>query len=387
MSEPLCTSSSPEASQPAGSHGAARQVRISTKNVLWPLLLSLVVLGVIGYFTFETEGFKASVERLNPWYLVAAGMTIIMRVGFGAWRFSFISRGQLDFWHALRGQLAWDFFSNVTPAALGGGPFAALYVARDSDLQVGETSALVIFTILLDQLWSVLTVPIILLTAVFIPVIPEGAGTIGTVAIIGYFALMLLWVVLLGYATLYRPGVLERYGFKLFSLRFLRRFRKRVMLEMRQMSQSARILRAQPFRFFGKAFLLSAGTWIPRYLLPVFLVLSVLPSLDAVLFFLRSITMMVCAFVVPTPGGAGGIEGLYALFLGPMMPKSLVAPTLLMWRFFGYYVFVALGGFLFRYARKEAQARETDADPPSVGADSMLVPAQEHEPEFVNTEE
>ena len=387
MSESQHTSSSIDGPPIPENSAATRQIKISAKNVLWPLMLSLVVLVVIGYFTFETDDFTSSIDRINPWYVFAAVFTLFLRVGFGAWRFSFISRGQLGFWQGFRGQLSWDFFSNVTPAALGGGPFAAIYVARDAHIPVGESTALVLFTILLDQLWSVLMVPIILIMTLYLPVIPEGVGTVGTVAILGYFAAMLCWVSLLGYATLFRPDLLERISDRVFRIKFLRRFRKRVAHEMQQLSASARILRSQPPAFFGKAFLLSAGTWLPRYLLPVFLVLSVLPFLDAALLFLRSITMMVCSFVVPTPGGAGGIEGLYALFLGPMMPKSFVAPTLFMWRFFGYYIFVALGGFLFRIAKNKD--RSSPEPPSNLHSESghFAVSTPSVEPEFVDSED
>ena len=55
---------------------------------------------------------------------------------------------------------------------------------------------------------------------------------------------------------------------------------------------------------------------------------------------------MLGAVVLPTPGGAGGIEGLYALMLGPLFPEALLAPTLLTWRLMGYYIFIALGVYL-----------------------------------------
>ena len=365
--------------------GGTRQIKVSAKNVLWPLLLSIIVLVGIGYFTFEPDDFKASIERVHPLFVVGAAVTIVLRVWFGAWRFSYISRGKLGFWQALRGQLAWDFFSNVTPAALGGGPFAAIYVSKDSKIPIGESTALVLFTILLDQLWSVLMVPIILITALYLSVIPEGAGTVGTVAILGYFAAMLGWVLLLGYSTLFRPDIIERISDRIFRIKFLRRFRERMASAMGQMSESARILRTQPMAFFGKAFLLSAGTWIPRYLLPVFIVLSVLPSLDAILLGLRSITMMVCSFVVPTPGGAGGIEGLYALFIGPLLPKSFVAPTLLMWRFLGYYIFVAMGGFIFRFSRKDAGDADRGHQERTISERPTVDPSPE--PEFVSSED
>src|SRR5690606_40698340 len=80
--------------------------------------------------------------------------------------------------------------------------------------------------------------------------------------------------------------------------------------------------------------------------LVVCIIWSVYPALDKLTAFLRSIALTLGSLVLPTPGGAGGLEGLYALFMNPLMPDVLVAPTLLTWRVLGYYIFIALGAFL-----------------------------------------
>ena len=96
--------------------------------------------------------------------------------------------------------------------------------------------------------------------------------------------------------------------------------------------------------------------------------------------------MTVSSFIIPTPGGAGGIEGLYVLFLGPMMPTALVAPTLFMWRFFGYYIFVAMGAFLFY--RWNAKKPNTNVQQPEVDSvNNFPVLTTEFEPEFADSEE
>ncbi len=388
MSEPLFISNHAEMPEaPKGSEGAVKDIRLPFKNILWPFLLSLVVLILIGYSTFEPAAFKQTLSGINSGFLIATAIMVILRVIFGAWRFSFISRGKLNFIKGLRGQLAWDFFSNVTPAALGGGPFAAIYVAKDSKMRVGETTALVLFTILLDQLWAALMIPFILTSAVYIAVIPPQFGSVGTLAVIGYFALMLSWVGVFGYATLFRPELIERLSDRIFRIGLLKRFRQRVATEMNKMSEGARMLRAQPFSFFSKAFILTAATWIPRYLLPVFIVLSVFQDLEAFLFFVRGITMTVASFIVPTPGGAGGIEGLYVLFLGPMIPTALVAPTLFLWRFFGYYIFVAFGAFLFYNGKQSQKDKNEPAGNSGSAMKNFNYPAQEPEPEFADSEE
>ena len=70
------------------------------------------------------------------------------------------------------------------------------------------------------------------------------------------------------------------------------------------------------------------------------------PEVDYSLSGLRSVVTMLGMLAVPTPGGAGGAEGLFALLVGPLLPQALVSPAALIWRMLGYYVFLAAGAYL-----------------------------------------
>ncbi len=330
---------------------------LSFKRILWPLLLSLVVLVVIGIYTFEPAEFRQIVDGLHPWWMTAALATVVARVYVGGWRLDFVSRGRLGRAGGIRGQLAWDFFSNVTPSAIGGAPFAAVYVARDKQIDVGESTACMLFCMLLDQLWFALTIPIILAASVYVDVIPASLGGVGVAGFVIYFVGLLAWVVFFGYATMFRPDYLQRIASWILRFRWLRRFRSRVEREMRQLRHRAKILRSQPIEFYVKGFLLTIGTGLSRYLLLLFVVWSFLDDFDQLLLVLRTAAMTLGSLVLPTPGGAGGIEGLYALFIGPLIPAATLAPTLLVWRFLGYYLFVGLGIFLSTHHMQQTMRR------------------------------
>ena len=319
--------------------------RISFRSIVASLVLSLVVLGVIGYFTFEPETF-GQMLHINPWLLAAAGLTVVLRVFFGTWRLHHVSHGRLGWLGALRGQLAWDFFSNVSPSTIGGGPFASAYIARDNRLPLGEATSIMLFAMLLDQIWFALAIPTILGLGFYLEIIPNSLGAVGSWTATVYFLVFLSWVLIFGYSTLVRPHLLEKLVDHVCRIKGLRRFRERALHEMRQLQRHAHILRTRPLGFYVKGFLLSLFTWFNRYLLVVFIIWSVYPSLDKLLVLLRTITLLLGAVVLPTPGGAGGIEGLYVLLLGPLIPHALLAPTLLTWRLLGYYIFIALGAYL-----------------------------------------
>ena len=325
-------------------------------RLLWPLLLSLGALGAVAAFTFEPGAFWTFARAVNPWLLAGACLLSAVRVFFGGWRFRFVSGGRLGLAEGVRGQLAWDFLSNLTPTAVGGGPIAIVYLARDQNIPIGEASAFMLFSMVLDQLFFALSIPLLLVASSFFNVFPDLAGGWGHWTFFALFSGLLLWAALFTYATLFRPYLLRRLAGWLFSFRPLRRFRHRVVREATRFAERAHLMREASVGFYAKSFLLTLGVWAGRILLAVVVIWSVYPALDVGLATLRSAAILLCGLVMPTPSGAGGLEGLYALLLGPLMPQALMAPTLLVWRFLGYYVFLALGVYLsFHQTRQELE--------------------------------
>jgi uncharacterized protein (TIRG00374 family) len=326
------------------------------RHLAWSLLLSVGVLGVIGVLTFDLEAFGPFLRDLSPWLLGAALGTVVVRVGFGAWRLRHFSGGQIGWREGVRDQIVWDFFAYVTPSTVGGGPFLAVFLARDRQLPLGEATSVVLVAMLVDQVWFALTIPALLVCALWFDVFPQALGTGGASVLMLFFAGYLVWVALLAYGTLVRPQHLARLVGGLFGLRWLRRFRARAVGAMDDMVARSRVLRTQPAAFYAKGFALSVVPWISRYLLAVFVIWSVFPGLDRTLAFLRAAALKLGTLAVPTPGGAGGAEGLYVLFLGPpLVPEPLVAPTLLVWRVLSFYVFIAAGlALVMRHVKRRA---------------------------------
>ena len=180
-----------------------REPLISIRTVVWPILLGLSAVLIIGYLTFEPDMFIRMARALNPWIMVAAVATVGLRIVFGGLRLSYVSHKKLSFIGGLKGQLAWDFASNITPSLVGGAPIAAYYIAKHSSsdehpIRIGEVTAFMMFILLLDQAWFTLSVPVILISATFMEVIPTSAGAIGSYVAILYFILFMVWTFLFG---------------------------------------------------------------------------------------------------------------------------------------------------------------------------------------------
>lgn len=324
---------------------APQKIKIS--SILWPLLLSLAVLVVIGYYTFDLGTFKQLAGQLNPWLLLAAVGTVVVRVVFGAFRLNYLSHGLLKFRESIKTQLAWDFFGAVTPSSVGGGPFIAVFLSKDQNVPLGESTSIILFATLLEMLWQALLIPTVVGLSFYFDVFPDAMGTVGFSAMLTVFTVFVCWVFLLGYSTLYNPAPLTTVVATVFKLKWLRRNRRRALRVMGELKGRAKILRTQSPMFYIKGFVLSIIPWIARYFLAVFLIWSVYPAVDQLLVLLRAVALQLGALFMPTPGGAGAVEGLYLLFFGPpIQPEPLVAPTLLAWRLLSYYVFVFAGIYI-----------------------------------------
>jgi len=347
---------SPQVAIPVEENGDGAPA-ISLKGLILPLFLGIGVMLIIAWFTWDRGAFRDFLSAVNPTIMGLAVLMTVLRVLFGGWRISFVSRHSLSFKAGIRSQLMWDFASNISPSFVGGAPLTAYYIARESrvasmetkpsrkgPMAFGDVSAVMTYVMLLDQVWFALSVPVILTATLYMDVIPDSVGMVGLWTAIIYFVGLMAYAGVFAYATLFRPELLSRIAAVVFKLPFLRRHRTMAMEEMVQFAGRAAVLRRQKSDFFLRGFLLTCGTWIARYLLAVFVIWSFVPDVDTLLLTMRSIAMTISSLVMPTPGGAGGIEGLYALFFGDLLPSAgLILPSLIAWRILGYYVFLVFG--------------------------------------------
>ena len=343
-----------ESAEPMESEGAPSFHRITRLGIALPILLSIAVFGLVTYLTFDLSAYQTIGRRVNLWLVAAAIATVVARVFFGGWRLDYLADGRLGLAGGLRIQLIWDFLATVTPSTVGGGPFVPVVIARERAIPLGQATSVMLFAMLLDQINFLITIPIILICMHFMDVIPSVLGSVGYWSILLFFSGFMIWVLAFAYGTLFKPQVLTKVVESVFRVRFLQRFRAGALRVMRDFQNQARLLRSRRSGFYVKGFALTVVPWMCRYALMVFVAWSIYPALDRVLAFVRAVALNLSSIALPFPGGAGGVEVLYAAFYGPpILPNPLIAPTLLVWRLLSYYLFIVVGSyFAFRHIKR-----------------------------------
>lgn len=284
-------------------------------------------------------------EHLAPKRIPGLGIALIvsfLRVWFTAAKFRVLSEGVISWMGAFRIVLTWDFTSAVTPSTIGGAPMAT-YAMTKEGLNLGESTAIILYSVLLDQIWFAIAIPILLVTGVFYEIVPPEVGLVGEASMILVYVILLSYASILAYGVLVNPAAIKKVVKAVFKLPVLRRYSEKINSEAENLESYAHQLRKKPISFLLKAFFFSTMTWLARIALPTIIILSLLPAPE-VLSSLRSLAMNLAFLVVPTPGGSGGVEGLFVLFQGPLISReSFIGLALFLWRVISYYITIAIG--------------------------------------------
>ena len=361
---------------PAPPAAPARR-RVRTRDLLLPVALSLAAIGLILWLTYEPGAFRAVRSTFEPWIFAGAVGALALQITAGSLRLRHVSKGLLTVRGGFRAQLTWDFMSAVTPSAMGGAPFAAFFIARENDVAYGQVTALMLFTMLMDQLWFAVLIVVLYVSAVWVPVFPLGLGAAGIGTIAAYLAGMLCYIAFFAYATLFRPELLERLANRVVRFRWLRRFEGAVQRETRKLRRQSTVLRGQPLGFYLAGAGYTLLYWAGRYGIVFLVALSFWRDFRHVLFVLRTAGLWLAGLAMPTPGGSGGIEALYVLYLSPLLPAGYGGPALLAWRALAYYGLLVLGLFVAGSAVRALLAGEA---PPAEDA-AAAPPPPTHQPD------
>lgn len=305
------------------------------------MLLSLTGMGIVIYLTY-TPGI---LEHLKPKRLPGLFLALVvslLRVWFVAAKIRYLAEKKLGWMQSFRIVLTWDFTSSVTPSTIGGAPMATYAMSKEG-LSLGQSTAIILYGVLLDQLWFALSIPLLLFAGLYYEVVPQNIGMVGEVSMFLLYAGLLTYAGLLAYGVLKNPAALKKVVNTVFRLPFLRRWKESVAKEAEHLEEYSHELRKKPSSFLIKTFFLSTMSWVCRITLPTIVILSLLPA-NELLSLLRSLAMNLAFLIMPTPGGSGGVEGLFAIFQGPLIDrKAFIGLAVFLWRVISYYISIGLG--------------------------------------------
>lgn len=309
--------------------------------MFYSIALSIISMAVVIYFTWTPDGFQHIRLKRLPGLTIALAVALL-RFWFAAWKMRFLSDNELTWMGAMRVVITWDFASAITPSTIGGAPVATYAMTREN-ISLGKSGAITLYGVLLDQLFYVMMIPILIIAGFYMEVIPDDIGAIGNGAMFIVYGILLFYAFVLAYGLLVNPESLKKVAGRVFSLPLLNRMKEKVDSELDTLVTFSAKISQKPKSFLIKAFAISTLAWLAKVALPTIVVLSFLPA-NELLSLMRSFAMSFAGFFIPTPGGSGGMEGLFVLFQGPLFDKDVfIGISVFVWRLLTYYLSIGLG--------------------------------------------
>ncbi|MDR1594610.1 MAG: flippase-like domain-containing protein [Prevotellaceae bacterium] len=325
--------------------------KVKSWKIFLPVLIGLLAVAYMFNEEFEPSAFdEIDFTWFSVFWLVMAVFCIVGRdLGYIV-RIRGLSENQLTWRQAFRVIMLWEFTSAVTPSSIGGTSVALMYVHKEG-ISIGKSSAMVMMTSLLDELYFVVMFPILAfsigLTDLFdIEDSPGWTHGMLWLAMIGYI-IKFVWVMALIYGMFVNPKGLGKMIFMLFKLPFLKRWKRGAVKALREIELSSTELKFKKKSFWIKAFVTTFVSWTSRYWIVNCLFMAFFAVHDHFLIFARQLVMWVAMLLSPTPGGSGVAEIMFSRYLGEFIPLAGFAVALaLLWRLVTYYPYLIIGAFV-----------------------------------------
>jgi len=331
----------------------------TSKINIWKILIpTLLGLGII-FYMFAKDLFgeqnASNLEQLKSlditwntifWIFMALLCMIGRDLGFTI-RYRYLTDKLLSWKQSLKVTLLAEFGTAITPSSVGGSTMAVVFLAKEK-IPVGKSTAMVFTTMLLDEMFFIVTFPIFL---IFIPtkdLFPEIAGIQSIILLfIAAYSVKLLLCIALIIGLFFKPQAIRWLLIKIFKLPFLRRWQASAEKAGNDLILSSDEIKGRGFSYWGPLITATILSWSSRYLIVNALFMAFFPVADHLLVFARQFVMWILMILSITPGGSGLSELIFKHYLGSLVPIAGLVPVIIfLWRFFSYYTYLFIGAFL-----------------------------------------
>ena len=292
------------------------------------------------------------------WILVAL-LCVVGRDFFYMLRIRLLTHNELTWKASFYVIMLWEFASALSPGVVGGDA-VAMFILNKEKIDLGRSTAIVLITAMMDNLFYVLMIPFVFLfidSATLFPSHSFGSSSVQFIFWTGFFVFLGLTLFLFTSLFLLPSFAKHFLGF-IFSLPFLNRWKTKVQTTGENIEKTALLMRKEPFFYWVKVFLATCGSWISRYLvinalLQAFLQLGIL---DHILLLGKQLVLWLLMRVSPTPGGSGIAEYAFGELLVDFSQSALLLASLaIVWRLMSYFPYLFIGAFLLpRWLKKRA---------------------------------
>jgi len=318
-------------------------------RIIWPILIGLGVSAFLMYRSFNADTFSFLTFTWHTiFYIVIALLMMAVRDLAYMYRLIILTDSDISWRQAFNVIMLWEFSSAISPSVVGGtGP--AIFFLYKEGLSAGKSTAVVLTAIFLDEVFFIISVPLVYF--VFgSDIFPPESISIDKIiyAFYGGYLAIFVYTLFLTYALFVNPHLFKSFISWIFLFPILVRWRLRARKSANQLIQTSRAIKTKPASYWFKSFTATILAWTGRYWVVNFMLTAFFVDrynvADHFLIYGRQLSMWIILLVSPTPGGSGIAEFVFSDFLGDFIPnESWYAPLAVLWRLISYYPYLIIG--------------------------------------------
>ena len=327
---------------------------IRIERIILPVLIGV---GVVIYLVLKQFDFEEFTEIMSNasavtlfWVLMAVAILITRHLAY-AYRLKVLSDGEFSWKKCIELIFIWEFSAAVSPTSVGGSAVAFFVLAQEK-LSTAKTATIVLYTIVLDTLFFVGSLPLLFLLFGTEMIRPASEG-VSFLDGWGYYFIF-AYCLMATYGTLFywglfrSPRQIKRLLKWVTGIGFLKKYRAKAVELGDEVILASADLKSRNTRFHLKAFAATFTAWSCRFLLLNALIIAFtavpVEFWTQLKLYARLETMFVIIAFSPTPGGAGFVEILFNGFLTDYMESATYSTMIsTIWRILTYYSYLLLG--------------------------------------------
>ncbi|WP_296698506.1 lysylphosphatidylglycerol synthase transmembrane domain-containing protein [Algoriphagus sp.] len=332
---------------------------LNPNKVWFPVIIGLGIVFAMFYFdpSINAETLNVVFDASLIWIFLAILVILFRDAGY-VYRIREITDRHLSWSRSIYVIILWEFASAVTPSVVGG-TAVAIFILNKEGIKLGKAIAYVMVTAILDNLFFVIGAPIILFFAQG-NIFPESKvletqlqNSMEAIFWVSY-ALYATYSLVMAAALFYRPRVFKWVLIKIFSIKWLRKWKHDADEYGNQIIEASKELAGKSFKYWLPIVAATIFIWSSRYLMLNALISAFVPLdiQEHIIVFARQVIMWIVMMISPTPGSSGTAEFFFAQFFTQFLTKYTFVTSIL-WRLLSYYPYLILGAlFLPRWIKQ-----------------------------------
>jgi len=325
---------------------------VHMSKVILPILIGIIVLGYMVFKQFNWEEFNKIEWGVHTYFWIGMALLLyIIRHFFISARLRLLSDFEFSWKKTIELIFIWEFSSSVSPTSFGGSAVALFFLSHEK-LKTSKSITLVLYTIVLDSFFFLLSLPILILVLgpiVFRPGLTSfWQGNEHAYLFVLVYIGMLTYSGFFFYGLFLHPENMKKTLHWLSNLKLLKRFKGKLFETGNNIVIASQELSHKNIKYHLKAFLYTGVAWSLRFLVINMLIIafssvSIFDIADQLIIYGRSQNLYVETSFTPTPGSTGFAEYLFNGFFHDYTPAGISLVIAIIWRIITYYTYLFAG--------------------------------------------